>query len=189
MRPIRCCGDRRGLHHSPIGRRLRWLRAVVGPHGKQRSVGPCACHSRDKQRVVEGADTEQRTDSGDVSTALCRKRTAPRQIVVVARWSGIVGGQRAGGTIAVVQLAHVNSTGQDVVVGIIGIGAKTVADTQTRPGFRHDLHQADRALGSGTGIPDPKPPFGNQKEFLGIAITVLSCPARLRAGALEYSRC
>ena len=106
MRPIRCCCDGRRLPGWPIGRRLRWLRVVVWLHGKQRSLGPCARHSSDKHRVFERAGTDQRTDIGDVSTCLRRKRPARRQMILVARWTGIVGSQKARRAIAVVQLAQ-----------------------------------------------------------------------------------
>ena len=92
-------------------------------------------HSGDRHRVIERADADRRTDIGDVGARLRRKRPAGRQMILIARWTGIVGGQKSGCTIAVVQLAQICSTGQDVVVRIIGIGAETVADTQMRPRF------------------------------------------------------
>ena len=49
-----------------------------------------------KHLVFERANTDRRTDIGDVSTRLRRKRPARRQMIFVARWTGIVGSQKAG---------------------------------------------------------------------------------------------
>ena len=68
-------------------------------------------------------------------------------MLFVARRTGIVGSEEAGGTVPIEQLAQIGGAGEDVVVRIIWVGAEAVAGTQSSLRFRHDLHQAHCSLG------------------------------------------
>ncbi len=98
---------------------------------------------------------DQRSEGGHVSPRLGRQRPTGREMIFVTRRTGIVGGKKTGSAVAVVQLAQIGRTGQNVVVRVIRIGAEAVAETQNGPGLRHDLHQAHGSLGrQGTHVAD-----------------------------------
>src|SRR5260221_9687987 len=67
-------------------------------------------------------------------------------MVFVTGWADIIGGEEPGRAEAVVHLAQVGRTGQDIVVRIGRIVAKRIARTQFGIRVGHDLHQPDCSL-------------------------------------------
>ena len=67
-----------------------------------------------------------------VSLCLRWKRSTSREMIFAARWSGIVGSQKAQRTVAIVRLAQIRRTGQDLFVRIIRIGADAVTAKQPK---------------------------------------------------------
>src|ERR1700682_994202 len=106
--------------------------------GEQRGFGPGTGNCRDNHRAVDRASTDQWPQDGGVSPRLGGQRSASREMIVIAHWTGIVGGKETGCAVTVVQLPQIGSAGQDVVVRIVGGGAQAVAKTQTGPRLRHD---------------------------------------------------
>src|SRR6266702_7895039 len=64
----------------------------------------------------------------------------------VAPRSYIVGSKESRRAVAVMDVTQIGGAGQNVVMGIIGIGTETVSSSQIPPCFWHDLHQAHGAL-------------------------------------------
>jgi hypothetical protein len=60
--------------------------------------------------------------------------------------AGIVGREKAGNAVAIVQLTKIGRTGDDVVASIVGISAEMITLTQLSPRLWHDLHQSSGAL-------------------------------------------
>ena len=65
----------------------------------------------------------------------------------VASRSGVVSGEEPRRAVTIVELSDVRRASQDVVMGVVGIGAETVTSAQFVPGSWHDLHQPHGALG------------------------------------------
>ena len=101
--------------------------------GEQRGFGPGTGDSRDNHRAVDRAFTDQWPEDSHVSPRLGGQRSACREMILIAHWTGIVGGKETGCAVTVVQLPQIGSAGQDVVVRIVGVGAEAVAKTQTGP--------------------------------------------------------
>ena len=113
---------------------------------KDRPLGPGTRDRSDCHRVLDPPFTDQRCDRGDIGSRFVRKRSACRQMVLIPTRSGIVGGKKAGRSVAIVQLSKKGRTRQNIVVRIVGIGAEAVTSAKARPCRRHDLHQAHRAF-------------------------------------------
>ena len=67
-------------------------------------------------------------------------------MLLVARWTSIVGREETMFAVAIVQFPQIRGARQYVVVCIERISTEAVANTQTGPCFRHDLHQAHGAF-------------------------------------------
>ena len=97
---------------------------------------------RGKQRRVQPGDEIERVDGSfvallhanhwrelrDVVLGLARQRPVFHEMFVVARRTRIVGGENSGRAIAIEHLAEIRDAGENVVMGIAGIGAEAMAD-------------------------------------------------------------
>ena len=78
---------------------------------------------------------DHRCERRDIGLRLIRQRSTRRQMTFVASRSCIVGGEEPRRAVTIVEFADVRGAGQDVVVGIVGIGAETVTSAQFGPGL------------------------------------------------------
>ena len=69
-----------------------------------------------------------RRELRDVVLGLAWQRPAFDEMFVVTRRTGIVGGEKSRRAIAIEHLAEIRGAGQNVVMGIAGIGAEAMSD-------------------------------------------------------------
>ena len=71
----------------------------------------------------------------------------------IAVWTRVVGGEKAWRAEEIVHLAQIGRPAEDVIVGLEGVVAETVAEAQASPCARHDLHQTHGPGGGDGGHP------------------------------------
>ena len=99
-------------------------RSAFRPSDKDRPFGPGTRDRSDCHRVLDPPFTDQRCDRRDIRPGFVRKRSACRQMVFIPTGSGVVGGEKARRSVAIVQLSEKGRTRQNIVVRIVGIGAE-----------------------------------------------------------------
>jgi hypothetical protein len=105
------------------------LRRDTDPRaGKQRRVQPGEEIERGALLVFSLLNANHRRELREVVLGLAWQRPAFDEMFVVARRTGIVGGEKSGRTVAIEHLAEIGDAGQNIVMGIAGIGAEAMAD-------------------------------------------------------------
>src|SRR5712664_3664668 len=131
---------------STGGLRPIYGRGAVGNRSEERRTYPCVGTGGDRHAAVDLTATNQCRKRCDIGERFRRQRAAGRNIVLIAAGAGVVGREKARRTKAIVHLAQVSRTRQNVVVRITGIAPEPVAQAQSGPGIGHDLHQSDGAF-------------------------------------------
>ncbi len=80
-------------------------------------------------------------ERGDIILCFLGQWSPVCEIVLISSPPGIIGGQKSGGSKAVMQLAQIGRASQNIASRCLGIGAEMVAKAQFRIGLGHDLHQ------------------------------------------------
>ena len=134
---FRTRGERRKIDDATDGRgtiRLRsdckqnCARIRICVRGKQRRVQPGEEIERGALLVFSLLHANHRRELRDVVLGLAWQRPAFDEMFVVARRTRIVGGEKSGRAIAIEHLAEIRDAGENVVMGIAGIGAEAMAD-------------------------------------------------------------
>ena len=128
------------------GCRLAINRHVFKLLDKKRSLPPGNDATGDRTRIMSLLRINDRRERSYVRLSFCWKRSSCCQVLFIALWSCVVGGEEPRRSEAVVHFTEIRGARQDVVVGIKGIDAQFVANAQFNPRSRHNLHEAKSSL-------------------------------------------
>lgn len=84
---------------------------------------------------------EMRRYAGDIVDCFVRKFPAGLKVVIQSSWARVIGRQKTGRAIFLVENAQISGPGHDVVVRLIGIATQRKLRLHVRIGFRHELHE------------------------------------------------
>ena len=155
-RPSELRRERRKIDDATDARRTIRLHFDGRQNGARMTASACGGNSVARDHAMRSNEATVRSSAcrvadhwrehRDVVLGLRRQRPACRQMLVVARRARIVGGEEPWRAIAIEHLAKIGGAGENVVVGIVGVCAETMAGAQFGVCLRHDLHQPHRAL-------------------------------------------
>jgi len=113
---------------------------------KKRSLPPGNDATGDRTRIMSLLRINDQRERSYVRLSFCWKRSTCSQVLFIALWSCVVGGEEPRRSEAVVHFTEIRGARLDVVVGIKGIDAQFVANAQFNPRSRHNLHEAKSSL-------------------------------------------
>ena len=101
---------------------------------------------RRNSRSRNAGEAELGREASDIVRGLGGQRSAAKKMILVAPWTGVIGGENSYLAVAVEHLGKIGGARHDIVVRVEWIGTKTEFGLQLSICLRHDLHKANRAF-------------------------------------------